>query len=133
MRELRGLVLVALTFLVVTSMAQAQSMEGRTWIAERIKGQAVDAGIRSTLTIAAGKVTGSAGCNRLMGSAMVAGDSIAFGGVATTRMACPEPAMAQERAFLEALAAARSFRMDGGFLSLRDAAGAEVTRLREQS
>ncbi len=132
MRELRGLILAALTFSVVTSMAQAQGLEGRTWIAERIKGEAVDTGIRSILTIAAGKVTGSAGCNRLMGSAAVAGDSIAFNGVATTRMACPGPAMEQERAFLEALAAVRTFRLDGGFLSLRDAAGTEVTRLKEQ-
>jgi heat shock protein HslJ len=133
MRELRGLVLAALTFLVVTSMAQAEGLEGRTWVAERIKGQAVGAAVRSTFTIASGKVTGSAGCNRLMGSVSVAGGSIAFTGVATTRMACAEAAMAQERAFLEVLAAARTFRMDGGVLTLRDAAGTEVARLKEQS
>ena len=114
-------------------MAVAQGLEDRTWVAERIKGNAVNAGIISTLALAAGKVTGSSGCNRLMGSATIAGASIAFGAVATTRMACPEPVMAQERDFLDALAAARTFRIEGGYLSLRDAAGTEVAWLREQS
>ena len=124
--------LASSVFLMVASTALAQGLEDRTWVAERIRGSAVSAEIKSTLALAAGKVTGSSGCNRLMASATITGNSIALGDIATTRMACPAPVMAQERAFIEALASARSFRIEAGFLSLRDAAGAEVARLREQ-
>jgi heat shock protein HslJ len=124
--------LLVVPVLMVANTAQSQGFEDRTWVAERIQGSMVSADIKSTFALAAGKVTGSGGCNRLMGSATITGDSIDFGGIATTRMACPAPVMAQERAFIEALASARSFRIEAGFLFLRDAAGAEVARLREQ-
>lgn len=38
---------------------------------------------------ATGKVSGSTGCNRLMGTYAVSGAGITFGPLATTRMACP--------------------------------------------
>ena len=58
-------------------------------------------------------MTGSGGCNRLFGAATVAGDSLTFGDIGTTRMACAPAVMEQEQKFLAALAATRSFRFDG--------------------
>ena len=49
------------------------------------------------------------------------GDSIRFGPAATTRRACDEPLMTQEREFLAALASAVSWRIDGNVLDLHRA------------
>jgi heat shock protein HslJ len=68
-----------------------------------------------------------------MGSVAVSGDRIALTGLATTRMACPAPVMAQEKAFLDALTAARTFRLEAGSLTLHDDAGNELARLKAQS
>ncbi len=113
---------------LASSTARAQSLKGPTWRAERIMGGAADRAA-STISIAPGsKVGGSGGCNRLMGTATIAGESITFGALGSTRMACAPAVMAQERRFLEALEAARAFRIEGGRLRLLDAAGAELAR-----
>lgn len=52
-----------------------------------------------------GKVSGNAACNRYMGDVDVDGSAVTFGALATTRMACEEPVMALETAYLAALAA----------------------------
>ena len=52
------------------------------------------------------------------------GDRLGFGAVATTMMACPEPLMSRERAFIEALEATTAFRIEGETLELL--AGEEV-------
>jgi putative lipoprotein len=50
------------------------------------------------------RVSGSGGCNRLTGSFDAIGRELRFGPLATTLMACPEPVMQREAAFLAALA-----------------------------
>ncbi len=110
------------------SAVEAQGLQGPTWRAEAIMGSAADKAA-STIRIADdGRVSGSGGCNRIMGSATITGGNIAFGGMGSTRMACAQPVMEQERNFLEALSAARSFRIADGRLTLLDAAGAERVR-----
>ena len=47
------------------------------------------------------RVAGSGGVNRIMGTFVLAEDELRFGPLASTRMAGPEEAMEQERAFLE--------------------------------
>lgn len=89
--------------------------------------QRVLGGSELTLEFSAdGRVTGSAGCNRLTGSYTVTGGGIGFEGVATTRRMCAEPAgvMAQEAAFLRALGAATAVRTYGDRLELRGEDGA---------
>ena len=72
-----------------------------------------------------GIVSGSTGCNAYRGLYTVAGTSIAFGSLITTRWACPsEAASAQEQAFLAALAASTRYEPRGDRLTLRDDAGA---------
>ncbi len=70
------------------------------------------------------RLSGSGGCNRLLGRYELDGDRLGFGAVATTMMACPEPLMIRERAFIEALEATTAFRIEGETLELL--AGEEV-------
>ena len=69
-------------------------------------------------------VAATAGCNQMMGSYAVNGAAITFGAIAGTKMACDPPLMAQERRLTEVLAGARSWRVLGQTLELRDTAGA---------
>jgi putative lipoprotein len=66
----------------------------------------------------------SAGCNRFVGQATIAGDTLAFGPAASTRMACPPPLDAAEAALAAALGATARWQIDGPTLRLLDAAGA---------
>ena len=65
------------------------------------------------------RVSGSTGCNRFVGSYASRRSRLTFGAIASTRMACPE-AMAQERAFEQALQDVRRWRADDGQLELLD-------------
>jgi heat shock protein HslJ len=66
------------------------------------------------------------GCNQIMGGYQRDGDSMSFGGVAMTRMACPPPLDARERHLLDALQATRAFRLVGPTLILLDARGSDL-------
>jgi len=107
----------------------SERLEGPTWLAEDIKGGGVIDNAQTTVSFAAGgKVTGSGGCNRLFGTATVAGETLTFGGIGTTRMACVPALMDQERKFLDALAATRTFRFHGPYLKFYAGNGAELVR-----
>jgi copper homeostasis protein (lipoprotein) len=79
-----------------------------------------------------GRLSGSGGCNRLMGTYEVRGDTLQFGAVATTMMACPE-GMEQEQRLLEALAEVVTFRLEGVHLELYAADGEPLLRLEERA
>jgi copper homeostasis protein (lipoprotein) len=74
-----------------------------------------------------GRVAGSDGCNRFMGSYTIDGPAIDFGQMATTRMACPEGMEAGVK-FTEALGAAVRYRLLVHHLELIDAEGRTVAR-----
>ncbi|HEY1471498.1 MAG TPA: META domain-containing protein [Candidatus Acidoferrum sp.] len=60
----------------------------------------------------AGRAAGNASCNRFTGSAEISGDSIKFGMLASTRMACADSAVSsQETEYLKALGAAKRFEL----------------------
>jgi heat shock protein HslJ len=62
-----------------------------------------------------GQLAGTAGCNRLVGTAALGTDGQArFHPVASTLMACPEPAMSHERAFVQALEAVERYEVGEG-------------------
>lgn len=73
------------------------------------------------------RVAGSTGCNRLMGSYRLESDTLRFGSLATTRMACLEGGET-EQAFLAALEATASWQIEGQMLTLHDEAGAAVAQ-----
>ena len=73
------------------------------------------------------RITGHGGCNRMSGTYHTAGDSLSFGPLAMTRMACPH--MEHEGLFGRALDATRRYALRGDTLELLDTAGAAVARL----
>lgn len=74
-----------------------------------------------------GRFAGSGGVNRLMGGYTAgAPGALSFSQVATTLMAGPPAAMAQEQAIVAALGAVTGYRIGGDRLTLLDATGAPV-------
>jgi heat shock protein HslJ len=67
-----------------------------------------------------GGIKGHGGCNAFFGSMERTEAGISIGPLGATRMACPEPAMGRETAFMNALQDARGFEVDGGRLQLLD-------------
>lgn len=105
---------------------RATPLENTYWRAVSLAGQPVvspDARAEAHLQFTAeGRVTGSDGCNRVMGTYALTGDTIAFGPMAGTKMACSETA-ATERAFGEALTRATRLTIAGSRLELFAASG----------
>ena len=98
---------------------------GRTWVVEDIAGGGVIDNARATMGFdGAGRVYGSGSCNRYNGPATLTGETLSFGAMASTSMACPEALMTQERRFFEALAEVSGFDIDEtGALILRGPGG----------
>ena len=78
-------------------------------------------------------VGGSTGCNRFTASYTVDGDAMEIGEIASTRMACPPPADAIERAYLAALGRVAAWHIDGSELVLADYDDNELIRFEEAS
>lgn len=77
-----------------------------------------------TIEFDAGQLGGSAGCNSYFGEYTVSGSTLTVAGsLGSTMMACDEPRMSQETAYLSALAASQSFSFDGTRLVIRYAGG----------
>lgn len=76
------------------------------------------------------RVSGSTGCNRLMGDYTLDGPQLRFVSTATSRRACLDEADAIERQFLAGLEQVRGWRIEGRLLLLTDAGGTPVLRLR---
>jgi heat shock protein HslJ/uncharacterized lipoprotein YbaY len=77
------------------------------------------------------RFTGYAGCNRFSGSYEVAHDSLRFGRVMSTQMACIS--METEQTFLRALRFTRRYQVLGRTLDLRDDRGRLLARLEERT
>jgi proline iminopeptidase len=73
------------------------------------------------------RASGSDGCNRFFGPFELDGDSISFGMMASTKMACPGGGDA-ERRFHAALEASESLRLEGERLELLGAEGEALMR-----
>jgi heat shock protein HslJ len=65
------------------------------------------------------RLSGSLGCNRLLGTYDLSGDSLQFHSVASTRMACANMTMDVESKMIENLKLVTSFHISGDVLSLK--------------
>lgn len=74
------------------------------------------------------RFAGSGGVNRLMGGYTLDGDSLTFSNAASTMMAGPPEAMAQEQTIVTALPNVRTFAIVGDQLTLLGGAGQPVFR-----
>jgi len=99
-------------------------LEGTTWTLVEVGGQpARPAGTSGAPSMrfdaAETRAGGNTGCNSFGGSYALSGGSLRFGALVSTRRACVDEALnAQEAAFLGALDATRSWRIDGSTLVL---------------
>ena len=75
---------------------------------------------------AEGRASGFAGCNTYGGGYTVDGNSLTFGPLISTMMACEPALMTLEQAYLAALAKTASFQITDGQLDLMDANGQMV-------
>ena len=72
-----------------------------------------------TITFSDGRVVGSAGCNRYFATYQVEGEALTIDeAIGRTRMACPDPIMAQEETYVKLLPQTATFEMDGDALTL---------------
>jgi len=115
---------------------QSQALAGTSWkVVSYNDGKALVSVLAKTELTAAfgknGKLTGSSGCNRYDAAYTAKAPHIELGPIASTRMACGDPAgvMEQESAYLAALGAASTYRIEGPRLELRNAKGASVVSL----
>ena len=69
------------------------------------------------------RLSGSGGCNRLIGSYELSDEGLNLGQVGSTMMACPPQAMQQEQAFLAALGLVSGYRIEGEVLTLTGPGG----------
>jgi heat shock protein HslJ len=123
------IVLVSLV-LVFTACAGANEprsgsrLEGGTWIMDRpsVERLEPDAPPEARATIRfdgdGGGIGGSAFCNLYGGEYRAEDDSITIEVGAMTEMACPEPVMSMESAFVAFLGSVRTYRVEGDRLTL---------------
>lgn len=92
------------------------------WIVEDIAGRGIIDYSRIELVLEHdGQLSGSTGCNLLIGRYRVEGSAMTINFATTTRKVCPEALMYQERVFLGAVESIDSYRFDPtGALVLQD-------------
>jgi heat shock protein HslJ len=113
----------------------ATALEGTVWQLDRLPGPAAGA-LRSaeqpiTIRLEGGRVSGSSGCNRLVGSYTVEGNVVRLSQLGGTMMACPEPAASLETAFRAALAGPLRYAVEGDRLTLTPASGGPLVFVAE--
>jgi heat shock protein HslJ len=117
---------------IASYQAASQDLSGTSWnvIGYNNGKQAVVSVMAGTeMDIQFGKdgtVSGKSGCNTYNGPYTVTGNQIKIGPLASTMMACSDPAgiMDQEQQYLAALATAATYQIEGNVLELRTSDGA---------
>jgi heat shock protein HslJ len=95
------------------------NLTGTEWLLEDLGGAGVIDNIQATLTFPeAGKTAGKGSCNRFFGPAAISESAVKLGPLGSTRMACPEAVMNQEKKYLDALHAAERFEWKDPYLLL---------------
>ncbi len=115
---------------VADAGGQGSGIESVAWRPTLIGEAGVNAGAGDKpleLTLEDGSVAGFSGCNRFMGSYTLEGESLTFGPLAATMMACVDQDD-QEQRFLGALQSTATWRLENGDLVLLDADGSDRLR-----
>ena len=117
---------------VVQGADANRPLTGTYWKLTELNGETVPAAPKQgephlILQPRGNRLTGSGGCNRLMGSYRLTGPSLSFGAIASTKMACPD-GMEREAAFFRALEEVKGWKLDGDRLELKDRTGTVTAR-----
>ena len=110
-------------------------LEGQPWRLVSVAGRPVPAGGQEPYLYfdkETGRISGSTGCNRLIGGYRVSGDRITIDQAGATMMACVDGAEA-ERPFLDAIERTARWRVRGRELTLYDASGASLAQFVAQA
>jgi heat shock protein HslJ len=105
------------------------NLQDSTWRLTRLPGfalPAVEGRNAVAVTFKGGRVHGFSGCNQFMGSYALEGGRLVLGRLGGTMMACPEPAMSVEKAFLNSFSGVLSVAVVGSTLTLTSADGGEA-------
>ena len=95
------------------SGALVPDLAGTGWVLEVVGGIAL-VDVEPTITFGGdGTVAGFTGCNTFSGTYALDGATLSFGPLATTKMACADPTMFVESAFLAALGGVTGWSLDG--------------------
>lgn len=110
----------------------APPLRGTTWLVAPVQAPEMSPPRPAELLLDAtsDRYTGFTGCNRLGGSFVLAGSTLRLGAGAATRMACADPAGAEEARVLQALPRVQGWQQAGSELQLLDANGQPVLLLR---
>jgi heat shock protein HslJ len=93
---------------------ESGALWGTSWMLEDLGGAGVIDNTMTTLEFPeVGRVAGRGSCNRFFGSVEVSGESLKFGQMGSTRMACPEAVMNQESRYFKALESAERYTRNG--------------------
>jgi heat shock protein HslJ len=105
------------------------SLIRREWLITAIDGKPVVAGSSPSVTFKEGdKINGNASCNRFFGGYSLTGEGLSAGPLASTKMLCEDPLMAQENAVIDILENLTGFGVtDDGMLTLRAKDGRTLT------
>ena len=123
-------ILVGLLF--AACAGDAASLIDTQWVLVELDRQPPLQGRLPSLRFGADEVGGTTGCNSYFGSYVLRGSQLSFGGLGQTEMACEEPLMEQERAFLVRLSQVTNHRSAEERLEMLSASG-EVLLVWEQS
>ncbi len=106
----------------------ASLLQGAEWTVDELGGAALVKDSKVTLNFGAdGKLSGSSSCNRFMSSYKLSGEGLTISQGAGSMMACEQPLMDQERAFLALLAEVKQFGFtEDGALLLKAADGRAI-------
>lgn len=128
---MRARVALAAALLIVAPPATAQTLSGSWRVAAMSAGPAIPVDAEAIFEFRNGRVSGRAFCNRFMAAFEREGPELSIKSAATTRMTCPEPLMALERAFLDILGRAASATIDAaGTLTIRASDGRTIAARR---
>jgi heat shock protein HslJ len=105
-----------------SSPAQPVGLEGVDWVLHDASVTSlvakVPADVHIDLRFEGDQVSGSSGCNTYGASFQAIGGSISFGPIRSTAMACANPVMALESAYLRALEGSTTYQVSGSTLHL---------------
>jgi len=132
------LVLLALWLPLAIAKDTAQRLEAVDWQLQQFRvddamQSAADSERPAVLRFDDGRLSGSAGCNRLMGAYYSDDETLRFEPhTAATMMACPPALMAQEQAVIAAFDLAARYRIKGQRLVIADAQGTPLLKLSQR-
>jgi len=106
--------LLVLAGCAITSREATTELSGTSWTLVEIDGAEPVGETPPSITFTdEGSVTGTTGCNTFNGEVAIDGSELSFGPMATTRMACVDPAASeQEQAFLLAMESVTGYTID---------------------